>query len=340
MQLPIFVHMKTLKQFIFLYLKGIGMGSADVIPGVSGGTIAFITGIYEELLDSIRSVDKQALQLLVKGKIKALWEHINGRFLLVLFAGIGTALITLAKLLSFLLDEYPIQVWSFFFGLIIISAFLVARQIRGHQTAGYVLGLVLIAGVGIAYFITEATPAQTPEALWFVFLSGAIAICAMILPGISGSFILLILGKYAFVLDAVNERDVLVIGVFIAGCVIGLLLFSHVIGWLLHHYHNIAVALLAGFMIGSLNKIWPWKIVLQYRINSKGEEVPFITENAAPWEYEGLTGQDPLLFQAILFILLGIGFVWAIDFIAAKYSNRPMLSDEEGQGTSHQKTTK
>lgn len=299
------------------------MGGADVVPGVSGGTIAFITGIYTELLDSIKSVDLEALRLLSRGKVNALWKHINGGFLLVLLSGIAISIATLAQVLHFLLENYPIQLWSFFFGLIIIAAVSVSREISQWRAAVLLAGLL---GIVIAFIITEATPAETPEAYWFVLLSGALAICAMILPGISGSFILLILGKYAFILEAINTRDLAVIAVFGVGCIIGLLSFVRLVSWLLHRFHDIAVALLAGFMLGSLNKIWPWKAVLSTRINSKGEEVPLVTENVLPAEYLSATGTEPLVVQAIIFMFLGIGIVVLLEQFANRKNKKTNTS--------------
>ncbi len=291
------------------------MGGADVVPGVSGGTLAFITGIYERLLDAISSFDKDALQYALRFRWQALWKHIDGTFLLVLLSGIALSIATLAKVIHFLLDEYPIQLWSFFFGLVIIAAYVVAKDISHWRGSVIIAGVV---GIAIAYFITVATPAQTPTDTWFIFLSGAIAICAMILPGISGSFILLILGKYEYIVTALTELNLLVIAVFGAGCVVGLLSFARLISWLLDRFYNTAIALLAGFMIGSLNKIWPWKEVVSTRTNSKGEEVPFITENVLPSAYEQVTGQTPYLGQAILFMIIGAGVVLAIDLVATR----------------------
>lgn len=306
--------MNTPRQYITLFFKGMAMGGADVVPGVSGGTIAFITGIYETLLDSIASVNVDALRLLFQGQVKAFWQHINGNFLVTLFAGIAVSIVTLARLIGYLLEHYPIQLWSFFFGLIIIAAYLVAKEINQWSIRVLIAGA---AGIAVAYYVTLATPAETPTALWFVFLSGAVAICAMILPGISGSFILLILGKYAFILEAVNERDFTVIAVFGLGCVVGILTFARIISWLLDHYHDTAVALLAGFMIGSLGKIWPWKEVVLTRLDSHGEEVPFVTRNVLPAQFEQLTGQDALLGYAILFMLIGFLLVLGIERFAS-----------------------
>jgi len=295
-----------------LFLKGMGMGGADVVPGVSGGTIAFITGIYAELLNSIKSFDKNAIQFLFGGKITEFWKHINGNFLATLFAGILISILSLVKLLHFLLNHYPVQLWSFFFGLIIISALVVSREIIHWRVPGIISGF---AGIIIAFFITSATPAVTPDNYTFIFFSGAIAICAMILPGISGSFILLILGKYEFIIESVKDLNIPVIAVFGLGCVFGLLSFSRLVAWLLKKYHDATVALLAGFMIGSLNKIWPWKETISTRFNSKGEVIPLIQKNIWPTEYMEKVG-EPLVLQALLFCCIGILLIIGIEKIA------------------------
>lgn len=307
--------MNYLKTYGQIFLKGVAMGGADVVPGVSGGTIAFITGIYERLLKAISSFDAEALQHLLKFRWKALWQHVDGAFLTALLSGILLSILTLAKVIHYLLDHHPIQLWSFFFGLVIIASYMVAKEITEWNGRVIIAG---IAGIAIAFFITQATPAETPTGLWFIFLSGALAICAMILPGISGSFILLILGKYAYILEAVNERDLAVIAVFAIGCVIGLLSFSRLISWLLDRYYNTAIALLAGFMVGSLNKIWPWKEVVSTRMNSDGEEVPFITQNVLPGQYTEVMGEPSYLGQAILFMIIGLGIVLVLDRVAAR----------------------
>ncbi len=311
--------MQKLKDYILLFFKGVAMGSADVVPGVSGGTIAFITGIYGTLLDAIKSFDLEAIQLLLKFKLKEFWQHVNGSFLLTLLSGIALSIITLAKAVQYFLEYFPIQLWSFFFGLVIIAAVLVAKEI-GKWSLGVIISGII--GIVIAFLITLSTPAETPTAGWFIFLSGAVAICAMILPGISGSFILLILGKYAYIIEAVNNRDFGVIALFGLGCIVGLLSFARVISWLLHKFHDVAVALLAGFMIGSLNKIWPWKEVLQTRMNSEGEEVPFLTQNILPGAYLEATGMEPLLVQAIIFMLVGIGIVVLLEQFASKKNKK------------------
>lgn len=291
-----------------------GMGAADIVPGVSGGSIALITGIYEELLDSINSFNGENLRLLLKFEFKAFFKAVNGAFLLSLFLGILTSIFSLSKLITFLMAEHPIPLWSFFCGLILVSAFLILKDIK-KWSMGVVIALVI--GTIAAYFITELPPTSSPEALWFTFVSGAIAICAMILPGISGSFILLILGKYEQVLQAVSERDIVTLAVFALGCIVGLLSFSRVISWLLKRYYSITIGLLSGFMLGSINKLWPWKIVTAYRTSSSGEEKPFLTKNLLPSDYLEQTGFEPKLVLAIAAFLLGIILVYGIDRLAA-----------------------
>ncbi|MCE7995805.1 MAG: DUF368 domain-containing protein [Roseivirga sp.] len=310
--------MRGLKDLFLLYLKGIAMGSADVVPGVSGGTIAFITGIYEQLLNSIKSIDLEAFGLLRKFKIKELWAHINGTFLAALGLGIATSIFTLAKVITHLLSTYPIQVWSFFFGLIVISALIILREIKKWDV-GVFLGI--IAGCAAAYFITSAIPAETPEASWFLFIAGAVAICAMILPGISGAFILLLFGKYEYVLTALKELRIGEILIFMAGCLVGLLSFARVVSWLFNKYHNLTVGVLSGFMIGSLNKVWPWKEAIQTYVDRHNEIKPLVEANVLPTDYLAKTGQEPFFLQAVLFAAGGFLIVLAIDRLGAYLKN-------------------
>lgn len=286
------------------------MGAADVVPGVSGGTIAFITGIYEELLGSIRSVNGEAVKLLLRFRLADFWQHINGNFLVVLLSGIMFSIVLLSRVILFLLENYPELLWSFFFGLIVASAVVVGKKIP-RWTIGVVLfGLV---GAAIAYYVTIATPMQTPEAYWFIFLSGAIAICAMILPGISGSFLLVLLAKYEFILGAVKELRLSIVAVFGLGCLVGILAFSHVLNWALKNYHNATIALLTGFMVGSLNKVWPWKQTLETYTDRHGEVKPLVQENVLPGTYETLNGQESYLFYGILLAIFGFLLVYLID---------------------------
>jgi len=308
------------RNFTFLFLKGIGMGSADIIPGVSGGTIAFISGIYEELIDSIQSFDFKALKQLLSLDIKGFWKRINGNFLAVLVSGIAVSIISFAGVITYLLDNSPIQIWSFFFGLIVISALSVMTQVT-QKSAGVVLSGAL--GIVIAFLVTSATPASTPDSLWFIFICGVVAICAMVLPGISGSFILLIFGKYEFILNALRTLDFTVILTFIAGCIIGLLSFSKIISWLFGRFHDVTVALLAGFMFGSLNKVWPWKLTTVFRMNSHGEQVALIQENILPTEYFELTGTQPKILFAMFFMALGLFIIVIIKKIALKLKEEP-----------------
>ncbi len=286
------------------------MGTADVIPGVSGGTVAFITGIYEELLHSIKSIDKEALQLLLRFRIADFWKKINGPFLICVLGGIVTSLVSLARLMTYLLEHHPIQIWSFFFGLILISSPLILRDIK-KWNAGIVVSFII--GVVMAYMITILSPTETPTNLLFIFFCGALAICAMILPGISGAFILLLIGKYEYMITALIELNIPIIIVFVLGCFFGLLGFSRFLSWILDHYRFPTLALLAGFMIGSLNKVWPWKEVTLFRLNHAGVRVPAFDRSIWPWDYLEKTGQDPLLFNAILFAALGIFLVVAIE---------------------------
>ncbi|MBX2961905.1 MAG: DUF368 domain-containing protein [Cyclobacteriaceae bacterium] len=311
--------MRRIKDYILLYFKGMAMGGADVIPGVSGGTIAFITGIYQELLTSIRSIDVEALTLLRKLRWANFWQKINGTFLIVLFGGIITSLLSLAKLMHWLLDTYPIQVWSFFFGLILISSPLILREIKKWH-GGIIL--TFLAGIVIAYSITILSPAQTPNDLWFIFLAGALAICAMILPGISGAFILLLLSKYEYMIQAITQYNWPVIIVFTFGCATGLISFSRLLSWILKHYYNPALALLGGFMLGSLNKVWPWKEVISYRLDSAGKQVPAFDKSVLPWDFLAKTGNDPQIIQAIVMMALGVFIVVLIEKIAVRLKTK------------------
>ena len=290
------------------------MGGADVIPGVSGGTIAFITGIYDELINSLKAIDLTTLQLLVKLKIDEAWNRVNGTFLLAILGGIITSLLSLANLMTYLLKAFPIQTWSFFMGLILVSSMLIFRDIKKWN-----LGVMIATVVGavIAYTITVLSPAETPTDLPFIFFCGALAICAMILPGISGAFILLLIGKYEYMITSLTNFNWLVILVFASGCVVGLTLFSKVLGWVLQHYRFQTVGMLAGFMLGSLNKVWPWKVVVAYRIDQSGNQIPAFDKSVLPFHYYEVTGNNPLVFHAILFAALGILLVVAFEKIAS-----------------------
>ncbi len=291
------------------------MGAADVVPGVSGGTIAFITGIYEELINSIKSLNLNALKLLFSGKVINFWKAVNGTFLLSVLTGIAISIFSLARLLEFLLNQYPILVWSFFFGLIIASAIYVSRSVKKWNAGTITAG---IAGIVTAYFITVISPAEANAAWWFIFISGAIAICAMILPGISGSFILVLLGMYKFILAAVGNLEITVILTFIAGAAIGIITFSNILSWLLKRFHNLTIAVLAGFMVGSLNKVWPWKEVTETFVDRHGETQPLIEKNVLPGVYENVTGNEAWLAGAIVLAVLGFSLIFVIEGLTKK----------------------
>ena len=319
---------RSAKEFVFLYLKGMAMGAADVVPGVSGGTIAFITGIYEELLDTIRGFNLSVFKTLKEEGVKATWQKTNATFLVVLFAGIFTSVISLAKGITFLLVTYPILLWAFFFGLIVASSLIISRYIKewNWKTIG-----IMVVGAAVAYYITIAAPSQIPDGLLYIFLAGCIAICAMILPGISGSFILLLLGAYATVLgsisglvDGLKAVDTklimdngLNIGVFMIGCVVGIISFSNFLSWMFKKAYSLTMALLTGFMIGSLNKVWPWKETTEFRINSHGEEVPFLQSNVTPSNFEALYGEPSQLWFAIGLCIFGFLVVFVMEKMAS-----------------------
>lgn len=285
--------------FFMIFLKGAAMGAADVVPGVSGGTIAFISGIYDRLLAAIAACTLGKVIWLFKGRFRETWQAIDGAFLFTLLAGILTSIASLARLISYLLDNHPELIWSFFFGLILVSIFLIVRQIRRWRplTVGaFALGAVF------AYLITVAAPLQLSPTPLMIFVAGAIAICAMILPGISGSFILLLLGLYPAVLGAVKDVNLSLLGLFALGCVTGLLSFSRLLYWLLQHARNITLAFLTGLLVGSLNMVWPWKEVLSWRIDSEGAQVPLLQNNVWPQQYQAITG-EPAYWQGGLALM-------------------------------------
>ena len=281
-----------------LSVKGMCMGAADVVPGVSGGTIAFITGIYDELINSIKSINAASLKMFFTGKWGEFWKMINGKFLLFLLAGIGISVFSLAKIITWLLVAYPVLVWSFFFGLVLASTWFVGKDVKERN---WKTGLGFLLGAALAFYITVATPAETPSHFLFIFLCGAIAICAMILPGISGSFILVLLGKYFFIMEAVKTLDLKVIAIFGIGACVGITSFSRLLSYALSHMRNITLAVLSGFMLGSLNKVWPWKEIIEG-----------VEQNVAP---------NAFVWQAVCLALLGFVMVYGIEKISSKSEN-------------------
>lgn len=303
-----------MKRYVLLYLKGMAMGAADVVPGVSGGTIAFISGIYGQLLDALAKMP-QGVILLLKGRAREAWALVHANFLLVLLAGILTSILTLARLIVWLLEHQAVPLWSFFFGLILISCWMVGREIKQWNLAGL---LAFAVGAVIAWYITVAAPLSWGQDYLSLFFAGAIAICAMILPGISGSFLLLLMGLYHFVLGAVKNLELGVILVFALGCVFGLLGFARVLRFALNRFHDVTLALLTGFMLGSLNKVWPWKQTTSFYTNSEGQQVALQQANLLPWQFAEATGQDAQLLLALLLAGAGLGLVVLLELLARK----------------------
>lgn len=296
------------KDFCIICLKGLAMGAADVVPGVSGGTIAFISGIYEELIDTINKINLNTFKILRKQGFIAAWKSINGSFLISLLLGICISFLSLAQLIKWLLENKPILVWSFFFGLVLASIYFVAKQLDKWN---FIHIVALIIGAIIAYIITVIPALHSNNTPWFMFIAGALAICAMILPGISGSFILVLLGAYKPVLNALLNKDFKILFFLIFGAIVGLLSFSRLLKWMFAHHKNTTLAVLTGFLVGSLNKIWPWKKVLQSEIiNGKLKIISEI--GVSPFHYQG----DNQLLLSILLALSGLGLILLLEKVA------------------------
>lgn len=314
------------KKCLLTFLKGIAMGAADVVPGVSGGTIAFISGIYETLIQSLKSLNLQSLRLLFSKGFNSFWQAIHGAFLLPLFLGIGLSVVSLSRLINGLLETKPVLIWSFFFGLILASVFFVWRQIGRHGKGSWV---AMALGAALAYLISIAQPVQVPESYPFLCFSGFVAILAMMLPGISGAFILVLIGSYEGLLEILNGfLEALTnmnaaaaavngakLGAFAIGALLGLGLFSRLLSWLLKRFKDRTLALLTGFMIGSLNKVWPWKETLSTRLDAYGRTVPLIQKNVSPLHY---TDGKPALCLAVGLALAGFLTIFILERCAAR----------------------
>ena len=305
-------------------MRGVFMGASDVVPGVSGGTMAFILGIYEELIESIRMLgEPQFLKALFGLRIAQALAMINWKFLLAVGAGIGIAVLTLAHSLEWLLINHPVFLWSFFFGLVLASVFVVAQRVSRWMLRRIA---ALVAGAVGAFLLVGLVPVQTPETWWFLFLSGALAICAMILPGISGAFILLLLGKYQFVLSAVTQRDVLTLAIVALGAAIGLVTFAQILGRLFERYHDTTVALLTGLMIGSLRKVWPWKEDVRwlreangnFLLDSAGQRIVIEQSDVLPTLASA--GDITNFIVAMLLATAGLAAILLLNRLAARQS--------------------
>lgn len=320
---------KLFPDYFLITLKGLAMGAADVVPGVSGGTIAFISGIYQELIDTINKVDFSFFSSWKKNGFKIAWQQINGNFLLALVSGIAISILTLSKVITHLLETQPILVWSFFFGLVIASIYFVGKQIT---TISLIAIVAFIVGTLFSYYITIAEPVASPDSYPYVFLSGFIAIIAMILPGISGAFILLLMGSYAVVIGTINTfreallslnlqllaQSLLKLGTFAIGAILGLKLFSKVLHWMFDNHRNTTLAVLTGFMLGSLNKVWPWKKILSTRVDSHGKTVTFMDKSILPQSFEG----DNQLIIALLLMVAGFLTIFIVEKIGTKFSKQ------------------
>ncbi len=314
--------------YLIISFKGLAMGAADVVPGVSGGTIAFISGIYEELLASIDGLNLKALKIWKTNGFKSAWKAINGNFLLALFSGIAVSIISLAKVIKWLLTNEAILLWSFFFGLVIASVLFIGKQIK--QWSSPIIITILITTI-LSYLVTITEPFASPESNLYLMFCGFIGIIAMILPGISGAFILLILGAYHTAINTVDDlfqsiiamnfelfKDALLKFMMLAiGAIIGIKTFSRILNWMFKNYKNLTLAMLTGFMIGSLNKIWPWKEVLSWRTNSKGIEVPFLEQSISPFSFDS----DNQLPMAILLMVIGFLTILLLEKFGAKNNN-------------------
>jgi len=319
--------MKDSKLIILNAAKGAAMGIAEVIPGVSGGTIAFITGIYERLLNVIKSIGLDLWTSYRKDGIKGIWKTLDGVFLSSLIGGMVVGIVIGVFLITYLLETYPLLVWSYFFGLIVVSALFVAKEI--HSWDGQKI-FAIVLGAAVAYLITVGVPAPGNPALYYVFISGAIAVSALLLPGISGSFILLLMGMYSYVIPTVKEAlktfeiDKLIILVtFGSGMLAGMVVFSRVLSWTFKNYHDMTLSVLTGFLIGSLNKIWPWQEVLQTMVKEDGEEKIIFSKSVLPSTFSGLEdnllyGNDPQIIACIVLMVLGFFTVFGAELLSKK----------------------
>ena len=308
--------MNNLGHHFLLFLKGLAMGAADVVPGVSGGTIAFISGIYIELINSIKSLNIKALKVLRHQGLAAAWQHINGNFLAVLLAGVFTSLFSLAQVMQYLLAQYPLPLWSFFTGLIVGSVIYLLRQ---HPPSLAVDKGLFVLGIALAYGLSIAPATALEGDHTTMFFAGTIALCAMILPGISGSFILVLLGLNPVFIGAIANVQLDILLVFGSGGILGLMAFSRLLSWLLDNYQTMVIALMCGFLVGSLNIIWPWKLVTESVLSHSGKTIVLASENLLPGQFAELVDQDPLTSICILASIFGLLLVLGLEYVGSRY---------------------
>ena len=304
---------RNFKDYALISLKGIAMGAADVVPGVSGGTIAFISGIYEELVTTIRGINLGLLKEWREFGFSSMWKKANGNFIIALFLGIAISVFTVMRLANYLLENHPILIWSFFFGLVIASIWFVGKQIP-KWNAKIITALVL--GAAVAFYITTLPPITGTQSPFFLFIAGAIAVCAMILPGISGAFILVLLGAYKTISEAIHDFDFKTIGIVAVGAVVGLLSFSRVLKWLFLKYKAVTLAVLTGFITGSLNKIWPWKEILE-TVTVGDKDMVIREQSVLPQHFDG----DPQLIFALLLMVAGFLLILILERVATQQAN-------------------
>ena len=305
--------MSGLREFFRIAIVGLVMGAAEVVPGVSGGTIAFISGIYERLINSIRQLTPVMALQLKKNGVKSTWQRIDGTFLLVLFAGMGVSILMFANAVSYLLLNESIAIWSFFFGLVVVSTLVISREITSFNIT---IGLGICLGLIIGVLVTQIVPISLEPTPLMLFIGGSVAVCAWILPGLSGSFILLLLGLYGFVIDAIKNLDVSNLAFLAAGAVVGLVSFSQLLSRLYALFKNETLAVLMGFMLGSLAILWPWKNTTSYQINADGSQIPLVQEPVSPDVYTSLTGLDAQIMVAVVCALVGGALVLLLHWVA------------------------
>jgi putative membrane protein len=305
--------LKGLKDYMVIFAKGLCVGATEVLHGVSGSTMALILGVYQELIQSLRSIDRKAMALLGQGNFSAFWKKINGGFLVTILSGIGLSLFTFAGALSYLIQHHFIATSSFLFGLILIAGVLLLRKVNKWRIVTF---LFLIAGFSINYWLTILHPLNTTDNTFFALISGFLAGFSLAIPGISSAFILLLIGKYQFIVISFSHLNITVIGVFLVGCLIGLWLASRFMYRMFADHYNVTIALLSGLILGALNKLWPWRMVSEYVTNGKGEQMPAYDESVLPWNYL-VANKDPQVFQAVLMMALGVFVVVVFEKIAA-----------------------